>query len=68
MASAWLIRKFIDRNAEFMFMEEREIGLLAGKDTITFDVKDGDFTHRADMCTFETLVKSFGIKDKAVKR
>lgn len=68
MASAWLIRKFIDRNAEFMFMEEREIGLLAGKDAITFDVKDGDFTHHADLCTFEALVKSFGIKDKAVKK
>ena len=68
MASSWLIRKFIDRNAEFKFVEEKETGLLAGKDAITFDVKDGDFTHHADLCTFEALVKSFGIKDKAVKK
>ena len=68
MASSWLIRKFIDRNAEFKFMEEKETGLLAGKDIVTFDVKDGDFTHHADLCTFEALVRSFGIKDKVVKK
>ncbi|OGW57645.1 MAG: hypothetical protein A2Z09_00965 [Nitrospirae bacterium RBG_16_43_8] len=68
MASAWLIIKFIDQNAEFMFMEEKDIERLIRKDIVTFDVKGGDFTHHADLCTFEALVKSFGIKDKAVKR
>ena len=35
---------------------------------IAFDVRGGEFTHVGDLCTFEVLVRSFGIKDKAVKR
>ncbi len=39
-----------------------------GKDHLTFDVSGGAFTHVGDLCTFEVLVKSFGIKDRAVKK
>lgn len=67
MASAWLIKKFIDKKAVFNFMNERDMENLA-EGTAAFDVRGGEFTHFGDMCTFETLVKSFGIKDKAVKK
>lgn len=67
MASAWLIKKFIDKKAVFNFMNERDMESLA-EGTAAFDVRGGEFTHFGDMCTFETLVKSFGIKDKAVKK
>ena len=36
--------------------------------TVAFDVRGGEFTHVGDLCTFEVLVKSFRIKDKAVKK
>jgi hypothetical protein len=58
MASAWLIRRFIDPGAKFRFIEEFS----------TFDIRGAEFTHQGDLCTFEVLVKSFGIKDKAIKR
>jgi hypothetical protein len=66
MASAWLIRRFIDKAAVFQFIEERE--LSARKDAVAFDMRGGEFTHHGDLCTFEVLVKAFGIKDKAVKK
>lgn len=68
IASAWLIKGFIDKNATFRTMDEKDIEKLDMKNSVTFDVRGGEFTHIGDMCTFETLVKSFNIKDNAVKK
>lgn len=67
MASAWLIKRFIDSTASFRFIDERELSGL-GDRAITFDIRGGEFTHQGDLCTFEVLVKSFGIKDKVVRK
>jgi hypothetical protein len=67
MASAWLIKRFLDPGATFRFIEEKELGSL-DKQFTTFDIRGAEFTHQGDLCTFEVLIKSFGIKDKAVKR
>ncbi|MGC2063494.1 MAG: chromate resistance protein ChrB domain-containing protein [Thermodesulfovibrionales bacterium] len=67
MASAWLIRRFIDKNAAFDFIDERELDAVR-KNAVLFDMRGGEFTHIGDLCTFEVLVRSFGIKDKAVKK
>jgi hypothetical protein len=67
MASAWLIKRFIDPKASFAFIDERDIASLDNT-TVAYDVRGAAFTHVGDLCTFEVLVKSFGIKDKAVKR
>jgi hypothetical protein len=67
MASAWLIRRFIDKRGAFKLMDEKDLA-AAGKGDVTFDVSGGAFTHLGDLCTFEVLVKSFGLKDKAVRK
>jgi hypothetical protein len=67
MASAWLIRKFIDKNAVFRFIDEKGIDSL-GKGVTVFDVRDGEFTHKGDMCTFEVIMKTFGFRDKVLKK
>jgi hypothetical protein len=67
MASAWLIRRFIDKNAAFKLLDEKDLA-MAGKGHVTFDVSGGVFTHAGDLCTFEVLVKSFGLKDKAIRK
>lgn len=67
MASAWLIKRFIDKQAAFKFIDEKDLETLE-KDTVAFDVRGGEFTHIGDMCTFEALVKSFGLKDKTIKK
>jgi hypothetical protein len=65
MASAWLIKTFIDPGAAFDLMDERDMDGL-GKEVVIFDVKGGEFTHIGDMCTFEVLMKAFGLKNKAL--
>jgi len=62
MASAWLIRRFIDPHATFAFVERP-----ADAD-IPFDMYTGQFTHHGTSCTFETLVQRFAIEDAAVAR
>lgn len=65
MGSAWLIRRFIDPEARFGFVADRD---AAPTDAIPFDMFGVEFTHRADHCTFETLCAVFGIDDGAVSR
>jgi hypothetical protein len=67
MASAWLIRRFIDPKAVFKFIEEDETD-NPEEGLVTFDLKNGEFTHRGDLCTFEVMIKVFGLKDKALKK
>ena len=67
MASAWLIKKFIDREAVFQFIDERERENV-DKDSVTVDMRGGEITHIGDLCTFEVIVKSFSIKDKVIKK
>jgi hypothetical protein len=61
-ASAWLIRKFIDKKARFTFAEETDVPPGA----VPFDMFQGGFGHRGEDCTFETLCKEFAIRDKGV--
>jgi len=58
-ASAWLIRKFIDRKARFTFAQETDVPPNA----VPFDMFQGGFGHRGEDCTFETLRKEFYIRD-----
>ena len=60
--SAWLIRKFIDAKAKFVFGKEPAKHPKA----LAFDMADAEFSHHGDDCTFETLVKRFGISDPSV--
>lgn len=67
MASAWLIKRFIDPEASFMFIDEKEVAHLT-KNMVAFDIMGGEFTHIGDMCTFEVLMKSFNITDRRIKK
>ena len=62
MASAWLIRRFIDDKATFGFRDEAELQAINSKQEFTYDVRNGDFTHIDDLCTFEVLLKSFRLE------
>jgi len=64
VGSAWLIRKFIDPKAKFIFVPK----VRADRRVVSFDILDGEFSHRGDDCTFETLTKSFRVQDKAVHK
>jgi hypothetical protein len=67
MAAAWFIRRFVDPEAKFRFIDEKDLIMLPSGE-VAFDMQGGEFTHHGDLCTFEVLVRSFGIKDKAVRK
>jgi hypothetical protein len=65
VSSAWLIRRFIDAKARFVFGAEPDLHPAA----VPFDMFCAQgFGHRGEDCTFETLCKEFSIRDKRVKR
>jgi len=65
MASAWLIRKFIDPQARFKFVPAK--GYVPQKNEVRFDMFEAEFTHDGDLCTFEVLVERFGLTDPALR-
>jgi hypothetical protein len=64
VGSAWLISKFIDPKAKFLFAPTAQ----SIPDAIPFDMLDAEFSHHGNNCTFETLSKRFAIADKAVAK
>jgi hypothetical protein len=64
MASAWLIRRFIDPEARFKFVPSR--GYHPEPDELRFDTFDAEFTHQGDLCTFEVLLREFGLREPAL--
>ena len=65
MASAWLIRRFIDPEARFRFVAPREYRQAKGE--LRFDMFDGEYTHQGELCTFEVLLRTFEIADLALR-
>ena len=64
IASAWLIRRFIDPEAQFRFVAPK--GHRPEPGQLRFDMFEGEFTHEGDLCTFETLCRHFRLQDAAL--
>ena len=64
IASAWLIRRFIDPKARFKFVAGREYA--PARNELRFDMFDGEYTHEGERCTFEVLLERFGLRDAAL--
>lgn len=65
ISSAWLIRRFIDPDAHIKFVDPSSYVHAAGE--LRFDMFEGEYTHRGDHCTFETLVGHFALHDPALR-
>ena len=64
IATAWLIRRFVDPQAKFRFVDhDKDESPVAG---IRFDMFEGEFTHEGELCTFEVLLQHTGIRDPAL--
>src|SRR6266536_483606 len=64
LASAWLIKQFIDKRPRFYFVAEGE----TVEGAIAFDMYGAEFTHHGEDCTFETMLKRFGLSDSKALR
>jgi hypothetical protein len=65
IASAWLIRRFIDRDARFKFVPAR--GYQPEPGELRFDMFEAEYTHEGEHCTFQTLLARFGLEDPALQ-
>jgi hypothetical protein len=65
IASAWLIRRFIDPQAQFKFVPAKGYQPESGE--LRFDMFEAEFTHQGDRCTFEVLLEQAGLDDPALR-
>jgi hypothetical protein len=72
VACPWLIKRFVDREAEFLFVPEAELLATAGREQATpFDatrLPDVKLNHRGERCTFEAILEDYQLTDPALAR
>ena len=64
IASAWLIKRFIDQDAKLKFVPPK--GYAPQNGELRFDMFEAEYTHEGDSCTFEVLARRFQISDPAI--
>jgi len=68
IACPWLIRKFIDPQAEFLYVPAEQVLEVAAREGAhSYDAPGAEYTHRGGQCSFEVLVDEYGIDDPAVR-
>ncbi len=68
VACPWLIKKFIDPQAEFLFVPKDKVLEVARREGgKSFDCPGADYTHRDGKCSFEVLVEDYRLKDPALQ-
>ncbi|MBO9592702.1 MAG: chromate resistance protein [Niabella sp.] len=68
IACPWLIKRFIDKDAEFFYVPFSDVQQQAAVlGAIPYDIPGVEFTHYADQCTFDYFIKKYELKDPAVQ-
>ena len=68
IACPWLIRRFIDPMAQFLFVDASQVQNVAKNfGAIPFDIEDVPFSHKGELCTFDTLLETFELSIPALK-
>jgi rhodanese-related sulfurtransferase len=69
IACPWLIRRFVDPDARFLFVSPAEVmGVAARYDAVPFDVLDVRFSHEGPLCTFDKMLSEFALSSDALDR
>lgn len=69
IACPWLIRRFIDPRAEFFYVPTREVFAVAkAKGAVAFDIPGGAIEHDGELCSFDTLLRAFGLTEPALRQ
>lgn len=63
-ASAWLIRRFVDRHARFVFVDDPD---EIPSDAIAFDIAGAELSHHDGKCSFESILDRYGLDDPALR-
>jgi hypothetical protein len=68
IACPWLIKRFVDKDAEFIYVPFEQVLKEAEKlKAIPFDIPDVEYTHYKDQCTFDYIIKRHKLSDKALQ-
>ncbi|MFZ0602932.1 MAG: sulfurtransferase/chromate resistance protein [Roseiarcus sp.] len=69
LACPWLIRRFVDPEAVFLFVSPAEVQSVAERfNGAPFDVEGVFWSHRSELCTFDTMLDEFGLRGEALDR
>jgi hypothetical protein len=69
VACPWLLRRFVDSGAEFLFVAAREVEDVAAQTgAVPFDVPGAELGHHGDECSFDAILAKYGLKDRALLR
>ena len=69
IACPWLIRRFVDPSAVFLFVAPSEAAMVADRFNATaFDIEDTFWSHRGDTCTFDVMIAELGLSTEALLR
>lgn len=67
IACPWLIKNFIDKEAQFLYVPSTEVFSEAKKqDAIPYDVPNAELTHDGPLCSFDAFIKKYGLTDPAI--
>lgn len=69
VACPWLIQRFIDKDAEFLYVPKDQV-LAAAKalNAVPYDIPGVELTHDGDLCSFDAFIKKYELKDLALHR
>ncbi len=69
IACPWLIDRFIDKNAEFLYVPSADIMRIAGETGATpYDVPGVEFTHVGELCSFDAFLQKYALTDPALQQ
>ncbi|TPJ56362.1 MULTISPECIES: sulfurtransferase/chromate resistance protein [unclassified Mesorhizobium] len=69
IACPWLIRRFVDPQAVFLFVDAAEVPDVANRfQAVPFDIDNAFWSHRGERCTFDTMLEEFGLESEALDR
>lgn len=69
IACPWLIRRFVDASATFLYVAASEVTAVAERfHAAPFDIDDTFWSHRGEKCTFDTMIEEFGLRSDALDR
>src|SRR5215204_3483567 len=69
IACPWLIRRFIDPDAEILYVPKEEVLSIAEREgAYSFDAPGARYDHRDGLCTFEVLIEDYELDDAALSR
>ena len=69
IACPWLIKKFVDKDAEFLYVpSDKVLSVAKDLDAIPYDVPGVELTHDGPFCSFDAFIKKYEIKDAALEK